>query len=50
MSRIVYNFSAGPATLPSAVYGKIKEELTDWNGTGVSVLEMSHRCKWFDSI
>ncbi|MEM7181259.1 MAG: 3-phosphoserine/phosphohydroxythreonine transaminase [Spirochaetota bacterium] len=46
----VYNFSAGPATLPAEVLEKAKGELTDWNGSGMSVMEMSHRGKEFVSI
>ncbi len=49
MSR-VYNFSAGPATLPEAVLKQAQEELLDWHGTGMSVMEMSHRGKAFMSI
>ena len=49
MSRI-FNFSAGPSTLPEAVLLKAKEEILDWHGTGMSVMEMSHRGKEFMSI
>ncbi|MBT8419636.1 MAG: 3-phosphoserine/phosphohydroxythreonine transaminase [Gammaproteobacteria bacterium] len=49
MSRI-YNFSAGPAILPESVLERAKEELLDWNGSGMSVMEMSHRGKEFISI
>ncbi len=49
MSR-VYNFSAGPAMLPEAVLQQAKEELLDWQGTGMSVMEMSHRGKAFMRI
>lgn len=49
MSR-VYNFSAGPAILPEEVVRQAAEEMTDWNGTGMSVMEMSHRGKEFVSI
>lgn len=49
MSRI-YNFSAGPAILPDAVLAQAKEELMDWQGTGMSVMEMSHRSDAFMSI
>ncbi|HEY1075918.1 MAG TPA: 3-phosphoserine/phosphohydroxythreonine transaminase, partial [Fontimonas sp.] len=49
MSRIV-NFSAGPATLPQAVLEQVAAEMLDWNGTGMSVMEMSHRDKPFMSI
>ncbi|MDX1697960.1 MAG: 3-phosphoserine/phosphohydroxythreonine transaminase, partial [Thiohalobacterales bacterium] len=46
----VYNFSAGPAMLPHAVMEQAREELLDWHGTGMSVMEMSHRGKEFLSI
>ena len=46
----VYNFSAGPAMLPQAVIERAREEMLDWNGSGMSVMEMSHRGKEFMSI
>jgi len=46
----VYNFSAGPATLPAPVLARAREELQDWHGSGMSVMEMSHRGKEFMSI
>ncbi|MES2491152.1 MAG: 3-phosphoserine/phosphohydroxythreonine transaminase [Pseudomonadota bacterium] len=49
MSRL-FNFSAGPATLPEAVLKQVAAEMLDWNGTGMSVMEMSHRDKPFMSI
>ncbi|MEZ5537290.1 MAG: 3-phosphoserine/phosphohydroxythreonine transaminase [Thiolinea sp.] len=49
MSR-VYNFSAGPAVLPESVLEQARQELTDWQGSGMSVMEMSHRGKAFMSI
>ena len=49
MSR-VFNFSAGPAALPQAVIERAREEMLDWNGSGMSVMEMSHRGKEFMSI
>ncbi len=49
MSRI-YNFSAGPAVLPEEVLREAAEEMLDYNGTGMSVMEMSHRQKAFDDI
>jgi phosphoserine aminotransferase len=45
-----YNFNAGPAALPLAVLERIREELLDWRGTGMSVMEMSHRSPEFESI
>ena len=49
MSRL-FNFSAGPATLPEAVLKQAQEEMMDWQGTGMSVMEMSHRGKAYLSI
>ena len=43
----VFNFAAGPATLPSAVLDQVREELPDWQGSGMSVMEVSHRGKAF---
>ncbi len=48
--RKVYNFSAGPAMLPEEVLREAGEEILDYNGTGESVMEMSHRSKEFDDI
>lgn len=45
-----FNFSAGPAALPEAVLERAAAEMLDWQGTGVSVMEMSHRSAWFASI
>lgn len=49
MSR-VYNFSAGPAVLPEEVLREAAEEMLDYKGTGMSVMEMSHRSKAFEDI
>jgi phosphoserine aminotransferase len=49
MSR-VYNFSAGPAVLPKEVLEQAQAEMLDWNGSGMSVMEMSHRGKAYMSI
>ncbi|MBK5915626.1 3-phosphoserine/phosphohydroxythreonine transaminase [Rhodocyclus purpureus] len=46
----VWNFSAGPATLPLPVLERIRDELLDWHGAGMGVMEMSHRGKQFTSI
>ena len=46
----VYNFSAGPAVLPEEVLREAAEEMLDYNGTGMSVMEMSHRSKAFEEI
>ncbi len=45
-----YNFSAGPAMLPESVLERARAELLDWRGSGMSVMEMSHRSKEFMSI
>lgn len=49
MSR-VYNFSAGPAVLPEEVLSEAAREMSDYQGTGMSVMEMSHRSKAFQEI
>ncbi|MBI3188419.1 MAG: 3-phosphoserine/phosphohydroxythreonine transaminase [Gammaproteobacteria bacterium] len=49
MSR-VYNFSAGPAVLPEAVLKQAQAEMLEWHDSGMSVMEMSHRDKYFMSI
>ena len=49
MSR-VYNFSAGPAVLPEEVLKEAQEEMLDYRGCGMSVMEMSHRSKMFEAI
>ena len=46
----VFNFSAGPAMLPQAVIEQAQRELLEWNGSGMSVMEMSHRGKDYMSI
>jgi len=46
----IYNFSAGPAVLPHEVLLQAREELLDWHGCGMSVMEMSHRGKEYMSI
>ena len=46
MSR-VFNFSAGPAALPLEVLENIRNDIPDWQGTGMSVMEVSHRGKDF---
>ncbi|MHB8253944.1 MAG: 3-phosphoserine/phosphohydroxythreonine transaminase [Acidiferrobacter sp.] len=49
MTRI-FNFGAGPAVMPQAVLRKAQEELVEWRGSGMSVMEMSHRGKEFMGI
>ena len=49
MSR-VYNFSAGPAVLPETVLKEAADEMLDYRGTGMSVMEMSHRSKAYQAI
>jgi len=46
----VYNFSAGPAVLPEEVLKEAAEEMLDYKGSGMSVMEMSHRSKTYDTI
>ena len=46
----IYNFSAGPATMPVEVLEEIRDELLNYRGSGMSVMEMSHRSKVFQEI
>ena len=46
----VFNFSAGPANLPEPVMHKIQEDMLNYNGAGMSVMEMSHRSSYFMDI
>lgn len=46
----IYNFSAGPSMLPVPVLEKARDELLNYDGSGMSVMEMSHRSKFFDDI
>ncbi len=48
MTERVYNFYAGPATLPVSALKKAQEELLNWNNTGMSMMEISHRSKEYD--
>ena len=50
MTRRVFNFSAGPAALPTEVLEQLRDEMLDWHGQGMSVMEMSHRGKTFVGI
>ena len=49
-ARRAFNFNAGPAALPLPVLEQIREELLDYHGTGMSVMEMSHRSPEFEAI
>src|SRR5262249_29663334 len=46
----VFNFAAGPATLPVEVLEQVRDELLDWQGSGTSVMEVSHRGKAFTAV
>lgn len=48
--RTVHNFNAGPAVLPAEVVRQIRDDLPDYAGTGISILEASHRTKEYESI
>ncbi len=50
MTKRIYNFSAGPATLPLSVLEKAQSELLSFNGIGMSIMEISHRSKPFDAV
>ena len=43
----IYNFSAGPSTLPVPVLEEVRDEMMNYRGSGMSVMEMSHRSKVF---
>ena len=50
MAKRIYNFSAGPAILPEEVLLEAQKELYSYKGSGMSVMEMSHRSKTYDEI
>ncbi|MDR2671193.1 MAG: 3-phosphoserine/phosphohydroxythreonine transaminase [Oscillospiraceae bacterium] len=50
MGERIYNFSAGPAMMPEPVLTRAAAEMLDWNGSGMSVMEMSHRSKTYAAI
>jgi len=50
MARRIHNFNAGPAALPLPVLEEIQAEFLDFKGSGMSILEVSHRSKWFDDV
>jgi phosphoserine aminotransferase len=50
MGRRIHNFNAGPAALPLPVLEEVQLELLDYKGSGMSILELSHRSKWFDNV
>ena len=50
MGKRIHNFNAGPAALPLPVLEQIQEEMLDFKGSGMSILEVSHRSKWFDDV
>lgn len=50
MSDRVFNFSAGPCCLPTEILEEAAREMTSYKGTGMSVMEMSHRSKDYDDI
>lgn len=50
MGKRIYNFNAGPATLPLSVLEEIRDDFVDYKGSGMSITEVSHRSKWFDDV
>jgi phosphoserine aminotransferase len=50
MGKRIFNFNAGPAALPLPVLQEMQSEFVDYKGSGMSILEMSHRSKWFDDV
>lgn len=50
MAKRIYNFNAGPAVLPLPVLEEMQREMLDFHGSGMSILEVSHRSKWFEDV
>ncbi|MGD2127435.1 MAG: 3-phosphoserine/phosphohydroxythreonine transaminase [Desulfobacteraceae bacterium] len=50
MGKRIHNFNAGPAALPLPVLEEIKAEFLDFKGSGMSIVEISHRSNWFDDV
>jgi len=50
MAKRNFNYNAGPSALPYPLLEKIQEEMLDFHGTGMSVLEISHRSKPFEGV
>ncbi len=50
MTKRIFNFNAGPAALPLPVLEEAQAELLDYKGSGMSIMEASHRSKWFDDV
>jgi phosphoserine aminotransferase len=50
MNTRMHNFNAGPAALPLPVLEEIRDEMLDFRGSGMSILEVSHRSKWFEEV
>ena len=50
MGKRVHNFNAGPAALPLPVLEEAQAELLNYKGSGMSILEVSHRSKWFEDV
>ena len=49
-NKRAYNFNAGPSALPLEVLEKAQQELVNYNGSGMSIMEMSHRSKDYDEV
>ncbi|PKM80466.1 MAG: 3-phosphoserine/phosphohydroxythreonine transaminase, partial [Firmicutes bacterium HGW-Firmicutes-14] len=50
MTERVFNFNPGPATLPEAILEQARDEMLNYKGTGMSVIELSHRSKQFEEV
>ncbi len=50
MTQRIHNFNAGPAALPAEILEDIQQEMLDFKGSGMSILEVSHRSKWFEDV
>ncbi len=50
MTKVKYNFSAGPAVLPDSVLRQIQQDVMDWKGTGISIISLNHRSQAFTDL
>lgn len=50
MAKRIFNFNSGPAALPLPVLEQVQRELLDFKGSGMSIMEVSHRSKWFEDV
>ncbi len=50
MAQRIHNFNAGPAALPAEILEDVQREMLDFKGSGMSILEVSHRSRWFEDV